>query len=348
MKKNNVSIPQNLLIMGSVFFLLLFQNSVNATTYFSDYGQSRTNTISVLVGTHNFQVNGIAQYRTTKWYVNNVYTGAGEDDNSGFLAIDPQYTQNVTSAVKIEAYVYDNVGNFEESHIWNISVSMPDLTITDILMNNETNLPGVVSGQSVRLDFIGKNIGDGASQLSIGMKWWWGTSQNAKTNEIATGLLGTINGLQPGESETETDASWIIPDLSPGTYWLTAEIDYDNKQDDEQNENNNIHSESFTVKEPSSLEYTGNEIPEQFRLGQNYPNPFNPTTTIEFDLPAGSFVTLKIYSLQGKEVTTLISENLYPGTYQAEFTAGNLASGLYVYRLTAGSFLQTKKMSLVK
>jgi hypothetical protein len=180
------------------------------------------------------------------------------------------------------------------------------------------------------------------------MKWWWGTSQNAKTNEIATGLLGIINGLQPGESETETDASWIIPDLSPGTYWLTAEIDYDNKQSDEQNENNNIRSESFTVKEANFVENVSKEIPKQFQLGQNYPNPFNPTTTIEFDLPTSRFVTLKIYNMQGKEVATIISENLYAGKYKTEFNANNLASGLYVYKLNAGSFFQTKKMSLVK
>jgi hypothetical protein len=157
-------IPQDFLIIGSVFFLFLFQNSINANTYFSNYGQNRTNNITVPVGTHSFQVNGIAQYMNTKWYVNNVYTGEGEDDNSGFLAIDPQYTQNITSAVKIEANVYDNDGNFEESHVWNISFSMPDLTITDILMNSQTTLPGVEPGQNVRLDFIGKNIGDGSAE----------------------------------------------------------------------------------------------------------------------------------------------------------------------------------------
>jgi hypothetical protein len=85
-----------------------------------------------------------------------------------------------------------------------------------------------------------------------------------------------------------------------------------------------------------------------FRLGQNYPNPFNPTTTIEFDLPKAEFVALKIYNTLGAEVTTLVSENLPAGQYRLRLDAGNLASGIYLYKLQAESFVQTKKMILVR
>jgi hypothetical protein len=90
------------------------------------------------------------------------------------------------------------------------------------------------------------------------------------------------------------------------------------------------------------------EIPNTFRLGQNYPNPFNPSTTIKYGLPKNSFVTLKVYDILGREVTTLVNENKMAGTYQVNFNASNLASGIYFYTIKAGDFSQTKKMLLVK
>ena len=89
-------------------------------------------------------------------------------------------------------------------------------------------------------------------------------------------------------------------------------------------------------------------VPADFSLKQNYPNPFNPTTTIEFDLPKASNVSLKIYNSLGKEVETLLSENMIAGNYKVSFDASKLSSGIYFYTLSTGSFRQTKTMSLVK
>ncbi len=85
-----------------------------------------------------------------------------------------------------------------------------------------------------------------------------------------------------------------------------------------------------------------------FRLKQNYPNPFNPSTTIEFDLPKTSKVTLKIFNILGEEVATLVSERLSAGSYSYEWDAPNLASGVYLYRLQAGDYIETRKMVLMK
>jgi hypothetical protein len=85
-----------------------------------------------------------------------------------------------------------------------------------------------------------------------------------------------------------------------------------------------------------------------YQLKQNYPNPFNPSTTIEFSLPQSDFVTLKIYNILGEEVATLLSERLTAGGYQYEWDAGSLASGVYLYRLQAGDFVDVKKMVLMK
>ncbi len=91
------------------------------------------------------------------------------------------------------------------------------------------------------------------------------------------------------------------------------------------------------------------ENPLDYRLSQNYPNPFNPSTNIEFRLGSASLVTLKVYDVLGREVATLIDgEQMNAGSHQSRFDASVLASGVYLYRIEAGSFIQTRKMMLIK
>jgi CubicO group peptidase (beta-lactamase class C family) len=89
-------------------------------------------------------------------------------------------------------------------------------------------------------------------------------------------------------------------------------------------------------------------IPEDCRLLQNYPNPFNPSTTIRYELPHASRVSLKIYNVLGQEVATLVNETKPAGVYTAQFDAGSLASAVYFYRLQAGDFVSTKRMLVLK
>jgi hypothetical protein len=91
-----------------------------------------------------------------------------------------------------------------------------------------------------------------------------------------------------------------------------------------------------------------------FKLEQNFPNPFNPSTTIKYSIPKQSYAILKVYDILGKEVTTLVNEEKPPGNYEVEFhiqqTTNNkqLSSGVYFYRIQAGSFSQVRKMLLIK
>ncbi len=85
-----------------------------------------------------------------------------------------------------------------------------------------------------------------------------------------------------------------------------------------------------------------------FSLEQNYPNPFNPSTVSRFSLKTEATTTLKIYDAVGKEIATLVNENLGAGSYTVNFSATQLASGVYFYRINAGSFSETKQMVLVK
>lgn len=91
-----------------------------------------------------------------------------------------------------------------------------------------------------------------------------------------------------------------------------------------------------------------NKIPAAYFLQQNYPNPFNPSTTIKFGLLKDEFVTLKVYNILGEEISSLISANMKAGSHEFVFDASNLSSGLYLYKINAGSFSEVKKMILVK
>lgn len=87
---------------------------------------------------------------------------------------------------------------------------------------------------------------------------------------------------------------------------------------------------------------------KDYSLMQNYPNPFNPSTKISFTLPEKSNVTLKVYDMLGKEVRTRLNQEMTSGVHSVEFNAERLSSGLYLARITAGSFTKTIKMNLVK
>jgi hypothetical protein len=90
------------------------------------------------------------------------------------------------------------------------------------------------------------------------------------------------------------------------------------------------------------------QIPATFNLGQNYPNPFNPSTTIKFSLPVASNVKLIVFNLLGQTVATLSDNYMTAGTYRVRFDAGQFASGVYFYRLEAGTFISQKKMMLLR
>ena len=90
------------------------------------------------------------------------------------------------------------------------------------------------------------------------------------------------------------------------------------------------------------------QTPATFQLGQNYPNPFNPSTTIFYQLPRSSYVRLTVYDLLGREIITLVNREQPAGEYSVKLNAVNLPSGIYLYRLEAGSFIQTRKMMLLK
>ncbi len=106
-------------------------------------------------------------------------------------------------------------------------------------------------------------------------------------------------------------------------------------------------NKGIVIKNPTGIENISS-IANQFSLRQNYPNPFNPSTKIEFSLAKQSNVTLKVYNLSGKEVATLVNGEYSQGVYSVNWNASGLASGIYIYKIQAGNYSDTKKLSLIK
>ena len=102
------------------------------------------------------------------------------------------------------------------------------------------------------------------------------------------------------------------------------------------------------TKDITKVEKLGSDIPTTYMLEQNYPNPFNPETSIRFNVPKESFVTVKVYNTLGEVVATLVNEEKSAGVYSVSFKANNLTSGIYFYTIKANDFSSTKKMILMK
>jgi hypothetical protein len=169
-------------------------------------------------------------------------------------------------------------------------------------------------------------------------------------------LFGSINFYE--NTGTSTEPSWQMNnDLLEGievkqnAHPGFADLDDDGRLDmiiGEYDGNFTFYKNNFA---PTSVE-NKNEIVTGYKLFQNYPNPFNPITVIGYQLPVSGNVTIKVYDVLGKEIKTLVNEFKAAGSYKTEFnaesTAGGLASGIYFYKLEINDFVLTKKMILQK
>jgi hypothetical protein len=141
--------------------------------------------------------------------------------------------------------------------------------------------------------------------------------------------IGFINGN--GNSNSPKSYSFVDDNVTAGKY------SYRLKQID--NEGQFEYSKSIEVDFGA---------PKKFELSQNYPNPFNPVTTIRFNLPEAANVKLTLFNILGQELKTLVNEFKESGVHTINFDASELNSGMYIYKIEAGTFVQTRKMTLVK
>jgi hypothetical protein len=204
------------------------------------------------------------------------------------------------------------------------------LSVWNVIIEDSISIP-------VELNNFTANADDGKVYLS------WETSSETnnygffierKHIAVGTNSAEWIEvGFEEGNGTTTDRKNYSFVDqlLNDGTYhYRLKQTDFDGSF----KYSNEVEVSLFSVKD--------------FELSQNYPNPFNPSTTISFQLPIESFITLKVYDAIGTEVET-IAEGYYPaGVHEVIFSADKLSSGLYLYRITSGKIELTKKMLVVK
>jgi len=176
----------------------------------------------------------------------------------------------------------------------------------------------------------------------VSLSWTTATETNNRGFEIERKLINNgddeewrIIGFKEGAGSTTEQRNYIYYDNLPDiiiikTAYRLKQIDF-----------NGTYSYSNIV-------YLEKVAPYNFNLSQNFPNPFNPTTKIKFKLPSDEFVSLKVYNLPGDEIAVLINEKIIAGSYEINFKAENLSSGIYFYQLIAGKFSETKKMIILR
>ena len=177
----------------------------------------------------------------------------------------------------------------------------------------------------------------------------WQDDRYGQTDHDIIGQRYFSNGNPNG-------ANYLIVANGPNNAVLSPVVYADNSniifswQDNRRSEGWDIYAKivSWNWNGVTDVEIIDNNMLAEFSLSQNYPNPFNPSTTIRWQMPETGLVTLKIYDVLGREVTTLINRELTAGEHKTIFDSKNFSSGIYFYQLKAGKFIQAKKMILLK
>jgi len=182
------------------------------------------------------------------------------------------------------------------------------------------------------------------------VRFYLGNPANGGSPVVGTGGLTDIitNGPIAAQARTTVETDWVVPSGLDQTATIYGVIDPDNTLG-EIHEDNNVGFVPLAVRGTEGIqEEPVRRLPDRYVLQQNYPNPFNPTTVIPYELPERSHVTLTVFDLLGRTVATLVNELQEAGRHHVVFHAKHLASGMYLYRLQAGDFNQSKKLLLIR
>ncbi len=225
----------------------------------------------------------------------------------------------------------------------------PDVSVT-LTPTGSTSLPA--SGGTLYFDVSIQNNEPGTTYTAGWLEWTYpdGTSSGALVlrnlslaggGSLSRSLVVTVAGSEPNGNYT----FWgRLGSSYGGTIYAEDSFPFSKGTSGDTGQWVS-RTQVFGWEEESVTDY---QPPDRFELGQNYPNPFNPVTTIPFSLPEDAFVSLKVFDLQGREAAVILEGELSAGHYEATFDASPLPSGVYLVRLQAGSFNQTKKLTLIK
>ena len=181
-----------------------------------------------------------------------------------------------------------------------------------------------------------------ATDVLTNLSLEWAEPEYANTFEVQVSLNADFSDLILDETGLET-TKVDLSGLEPGTihHWRVRSRNVAGVSKWSETYSFQTAGVGTSIDDERSL-------PNSYTLEQNYPNPFNPTTNITFSLPESGSVTLKIYNMLGSEVATLVDSELPAGSFDVTWDATNFSSGMYIYKLTANNFTQTKKLTLIK
>jgi hypothetical protein len=276
----------------------------------------------------------------TSWY--NEINDPDNADSTLTISVSCNDTNVTLSPIENNKCTISADENYFGNALLNVTISDGELscqTTVDLTIESVNDFP-VINGLPTSLSIINGDVENldlkgMASDVETpdSMLTWSFTATpdsvnlnyNAETNEEYISAKGSFDGT--------VELTVTVTDADGGTDETTITV--------------------TVTPDPTSIEGL-NGIPTEFTLFQNYPNPFNPSTVIRYGIPVGDAyhaslnVSLKIYDILGNEVATLVNEEKSPGYFEVRWNAENLASGIYFYRVIAGSYVECKKMLMIK
>ncbi|MBK6914153.1 MAG: T9SS type A sorting domain-containing protein [Ignavibacteriales bacterium] len=256
-----------------------------------------------------------------------------------------------------------------------------DIKITENNFNSYSYEPSLCSDKDSSLNLVYAHMIDAASSNHWAIYYTRSTDLGS-TWEDAKNISGNLVSFSPiikssdngnlvsvwasysdnlwsiwGSFSVDGGSNWVSPFPITTSQNFSLDPDFSVRGDtlyltwqDMRGGNMDIFFKKFVIDSVTDIEFENltNVDQKEFSLKQNYPNPFNPSTVISYSLPQKEFVTIKVIDILGREVATLVNEVKPAGKFEVEFDASSLASGVYVYRIKAGSFTTSKKMLLTK
>lgn len=209
---------------------------------------------------------------------------------------------------------------------------------SDVGVNNLQNYPELLTATAEDGHIVGtlRSVPDAV----FGLDFFSSPACDASGNGEGQVFLGTTRVMTDNLGNADIDVFLAVNPFTVGSSITATATDSEG--------NTSEFSDCLTAITTAIERNPEAEIPQDFTLDQNYPNPFNPVTTIAFGLSRAQFVTIEIFDILGKRVEMLVNERKEPGEYTVTFDAGMLPSGIYLYRMTAGGFTDTKQLTLLK
>jgi len=248
---------------------------------------------------------------------------------SGYVVLDITDPTNPQIAGQYDTYPQNNSGNYDGA--WGVYPFLP--SGNTIVSDMSTGLYVLHFDGMVPVE-LSSFTAEAANQ-NVTLKWSTSSEKNNQGFEIqrrGEAEFYTIGFVEGNGTSTEiSNYAFTDNNLQLGTYYYRLkQIDFDGSSEF----SNEVMVEVTT--------------PYSFTLNQNYPNPFNPSTNIKFNIPTSSYVNLSVYNLVGEKVGEIVNEILPAGKHNFSFDAGNLPSGIYIAKLSAGNFNESIKMTLLK